>query len=66
MAASSAGGSGSTAVEEISWGVIKSLYRDEAAEARERDSRPEVPDLRTAAYILAIEKVARYYTDYLM
>ncbi len=31
-----------------------------------RDSRPEVPDLRTAAYILAIEKVARYYTDYLM
>ena len=28
-------------------------------------SRPEVPDLRTAAYIVAIEKVARYYTEYL-
>jgi glutamate dehydrogenase (NAD(P)+) len=31
-----------------------------------RDSRPDVPDLRTAAYILAIEKVARAYTEYLL
>jgi glutamate dehydrogenase (NAD(P)+) len=29
-------------------------------------SRPDVPDLRTAAYILAIEKVAHYYTEYLL
>jgi glutamate dehydrogenase (NAD(P)+) len=29
-------------------------------------SRPDVPDLRTAAYIRAIEKVAHYYTEYLL
>jgi glutamate dehydrogenase (NAD(P)+) len=27
--------------------------------------RPEVPDLRTAAFIVAIEKVAHYYAEYL-
>ena len=27
-------------------------------------SRDDVPDLRTAAYIVAIEKVARYYEEY--
>jgi glutamate dehydrogenase (NAD(P)+) len=29
-------------------------------------SRPDVPDLRTAAYIIAIEKVAHYYREYLL
>ncbi len=29
-------------------------------------SREDVPDLRTAAYMLAIQKVARYYTEYLL
>jgi glutamate dehydrogenase (NAD(P)+) len=29
-------------------------------------SREEVPDLRTAAYILAIEKIAYYYAEYLL
>jgi len=41
---------GSTAVEEVSWGVIKSLYRDEAVEARERDPRPDVMPVLTFAY----------------
>ena len=27
-------------------------------------SRKDVPDLRTAAYILAVQKIAHYYTDY--
>ena len=27
-------------------------------------SREDVPDLRTAAYIVAIEKIARYYVEY--
>ena len=27
-------------------------------------SRDDVPDLRTAAYILAISRVAHYYTEY--
>ncbi len=27
-------------------------------------SRPDVPDLRTAAYMVAIEKVALYHTEY--
>ncbi|MCG8671895.1 MAG: hypothetical protein MI867_21000, partial [Pseudomonadales bacterium] len=26
--------------------------------------RPEVPDLRTAAYVLAIQKIAHYYTHF--
>jgi glutamate dehydrogenase (NAD(P)+) len=29
-------------------------------------SREEVPDLRTAAYILAIDKIAYYYAEYLL
>ncbi len=29
-------------------------------------SREDVPDLRTAAYILAIDKVAHYYVEYLL
>ena len=29
-------------------------------------SRPDVPDLRTAAYMVAIGKVAHYYTEYLL
>ena len=29
-------------------------------------SRDDVPDLRTAAYIIAIDKVAKYYTEYLL
>jgi glutamate dehydrogenase (NAD(P)+) len=29
-------------------------------------SREEIPDLRTAAYIVAIEKVALYYEEYLV
>lgn len=33
---------GNTVVEEMSWGVIKSLYRDEAVKERERDPRPDV------------------------
>jgi glutamate dehydrogenase (NAD(P)+) len=29
-------------------------------------ARDDVPDLRTAAYILALEKVAHYYVEYLL
>ncbi|MFV2068602.1 MAG: hypothetical protein ACC645_16655, partial [Pirellulales bacterium] len=29
-------------------------------------SRDDIPDLRTAAYVIAIGKVAKYYTDYLL
>jgi hypothetical protein len=27
-------------------------------------ARNDVPDLRTAAYLIAIEKIAHYYTNY--
>jgi len=29
-------------------------------------SRDDVPDLRTAAYLIAIEKIAYYYREYLL
>ena len=29
-------------------------------------SRDDVPDLRTAAYVLALQKVAHYYVEYLL
>jgi glutamate dehydrogenase (NAD(P)+) len=29
-------------------------------------SRDDVPDLRTAAYVIAIEKIARYYSEYML
>ena len=29
-------------------------------------SRSEIPDLRTAAYVIAIEKIARYYAEYML
>ncbi len=41
---------GTSVVEEINWGVIKSLYRDEAVEARERESRPDVMPVLTFVY----------------
>ena len=36
------------------YGEMREIYR----------SRKEVPDLRTSAYILAIEKIARFYVDF--
>ena len=36
------------------YGEIRDLWR----------SRDDVPDLRTAAMMLAIERIARYYTEY--
>jgi glutamate dehydrogenase (NAD(P)+) len=41
--------------------TMRSAYRD----IRERwRSRDDIPDLRTAAFMIAIEKVAHYYTEY--
>jgi hypothetical protein len=28
--------------------------------------RDNVPDLRTAAYVIAIEKIAHYYSEYML
>jgi glutamate dehydrogenase (NAD(P)+) len=36
-----------------SYGQMRELWR----------TREDVPDLRTAAYMLAIEKIAHYYTN---
>jgi glutamate dehydrogenase (NAD(P)+) len=44
---------------------LEDTMRDAYSQIREIwRSRDEVPDLRTAAYILAIEKVAHYYREY--
>lgn len=40
--------------------TMRSAYQDMHRVWRERD---DVPDLRTAAYRIAIEKIARYYTE---